>query len=189
MKNIMGKQQTEAVMENILTRTTIRRFTDEPVNEQQVEMLLRAGMAAPSACNKQPWRFVVVQDKATQERLAAEIGPASPAKHAHTLIVVCGDMAQTLEGEGLDYWVEDCSAATQNILLAAHAMELGAVWLGVYPIRQRCEIVQKVLSIPEDIVPLGMIAVGHPAEAPAPKNKWKPEYVHYSSWSGASVLQ
>lgn len=174
--------QTDAVMDNILTRTSIRQYTDEALTETQVENLLRAGMAAPSAMNKQPWRFVVVQDKDQLANIASGIGPAKAAAQAAALIVVCGDMTQAIEGDGRDFWVQDCSAVMENILLAAHAMKLGAVWLGGYPIEERCDALKTALGMPDDIVPLGMIAVGHPAESPAPKDKWKPENVHYDKW-------
>lgn len=180
-----NSSQEEAVLDNILTRTSIRQYTDEPLTDKQVETLLRAGMAAPSARNVQPWRFVVVQDKNTLSSLSASIGPAKPAAKAAALIVVCGDMSVALEGEGRDYWIEDCSAVTENILLAAHSMQLGAVWLGAYPVMERCNILREMLALPDNIMPLAMIAVGHPAESPAPKDKWKPENIHYEKWQEA----
>lgn len=173
----MNKQET--IIDCIMTRTSVRQFTSEQLSQEQISVLLRAGMAAPSAGNKQPWRFLVLQDKETQERIAATIGPAKPAAKAPTLIVVCGDLTQTFPGEGLDYWVEDCSAATQNILLAAHALQLGAVWLGVYPLKERCDFLRQLLALPDNIMPLGMVAVGHPAETPKPKDKWHEEFVSF----------
>ena len=97
-------------------------------------------------------------------------------------IVVCGDMDKALQGKGQAYWIQDCSAATENILLAAHALGLGAVWTGVHPIDDRVAFVSKVLNMPETVVPLCVIAIGHPAESPTPKDKWKPENVSYNEY-------
>lgn len=179
-----GANPEQAVIDNIMTRTSIRQYTGEKLSDKQIETLLRAGMAAPSAGNKQPWRMVVVQDKKVQQLLADSIQPAKAAAGAAALIVVCGDLDETFPGDGCDYWVEDCSAVAENILLAAHALKLGAVWLGVYPKGDRCALVKKLLQLPQNIMPLGMMAVGYPAEDPAPKDKWKPENVHYGVWGG-----
>lgn len=177
-----NRTKEEIVLANIRTRTSIRQFTDEPLSRHQLDRLLHAGMAAPSAGNKQPWRFVVVQEKSIKQQIAAAIGTAQPAAKAPALIVVCADLTQTFPGDGRDYWVEDCSAVSENILLAAHAQKLGAVWLGLYPQGQRCTTIKKQLFLPDNIMPLGMIAVGHPAENPTPKDKWQPEFVHYNVW-------
>lgn len=170
-------------LDAILTRTSIRKFTDQTLSKEQTETLLRAGMAAPSACNKQPWRFVVVEEQSMRDSIVAEMSSAAPAAKAPSLLVVCGDATRTLEGEGFDYWVEDCAAVTENILLAAHAMGLGAVWLGIYPKKDRSAAISRLLSLPDDIMPFGMVAVGYPAETHAPKDKWHPEYVHYGKWN------
>lgn len=175
----------DIVLTNIMTRTSIRRFTQEKISDQQTTQLLKAGMAAPSAGNKRPWCFVVVDDQKTKEAITANIGPAQAAVKAPMVIVVCADTTKTFAGDGRDYWIEDCSAVTENILLAAHGMDLGAVWLGVYPEMKRCDFLQGLLSLPAHVIALGMVAIGHPAEQPAPKNKWDEKKVHINTWNNA----
>ena len=169
-------------IENIMTRTSIRSFTDKTVAADTVEMLLRAGMAAPTAVNLQPWHFVVVNDRAKLDELGGN-GRQAQMWHESTLaIVVCGNVDKALEGPGRDFWIQDCSAATENILLAAHALGLGAVWTGCYPIEERVANVSQILGLPENIIPLSVIVMGYPNEQPAPKDKWKPENVSYNQF-------
>ncbi len=166
--------RANAVINNIMTRTSIRSFTDEPLTDSQIETLLRAGMAAPSAVNKQPWKFVVVKNRQLLRQIADSL-PNTRLTTATCAIVVCGDMTKTLDGVGRDFWIHDCSAATENILLAAHALELGAVWAGIFPNPDRVDRLRVLVDIPETQIPLCVIAVGHPAEYPSPKDKWTPE--------------
>ena len=169
-------------IETIMTRTSIRSFTDRAVSADTVEMLLRAGMAAPTAVNLQPWHFVVVNDRAKIDELGGN-GRQSQMWHESPLvIVVCGNMEKAMEGVGQAFWVQDCSAATENILLAAHALGLGAVWTGCYPIEERVANISQVLGLPEHIVPLCAIVMGFPNESPQPKDKWKPENVSYNGF-------
>ena len=169
-------------IETIMTRTSIRSFTDKVVSSDTIEMLLRAGMSAPTAVNKQPWHFVVVNERAKLDELGGN-GRQSQMWHESTLaIVVCGDMNKALEGPGQAFWIQDCSAATENILLAAHALGLGAVWTGCYPMEERVSNVSQVLNLPENIIPLCVIVMGYPNEQPAPKDKWKPENVSYNQF-------
>ena len=121
----------QAAINNIMTRTSIRQYTDEPVSKADIETMLRAGMAAPTAVNRQPWHFVVVADRKQLNALAAANRGTGMAAKAPLAIVVCGDMQKTLPGTGQGFWVQDCSAATENILLAANALGLGAVWTGL----------------------------------------------------------
>lgn len=172
----------ESVMENILTRTSIRDYTDQPVEDEKIEQMLRAAMAAPTAGNKQPWRFIVIKDKNTLQSISENFKNIKMAAKAPLAIVVCGDLKATFPGEGVEYWVQDASAATENLLLAAHSLGLGAVWCGIYPIQDRVSLLKEMLDIPEDIMPLNVIPIGYPAEDPAPKDKWKPEEIHYESW-------
>lgn len=174
----------QAVMNNLLTRTSVRAYQDKPVEDAKVEQLLRTAMSAPSAGNKQPWKFVVVRDKATLSAISAEMHTMRMAEKAPLAIIVCGDLTNTFPEDGRDYWVEDTSAATENLLLAAHSLGLGAVWCGVYPLRERVTFMQELLKLPSYIVPLNVIPIGYPAETPAPKDKWKPENVHYEVWGG-----
>jgi nitroreductase len=166
----------------IMTRTSIRKFTDEKVKPCCVEKMLRAAMAAPTAVNKQPWHFVVVDDKEVLNKLAGEGRRGDMLRNAPLAIVVCGDMSKALEGKGQEYWIQDTSAATENLLLAAHAMGLGAVWTGQWPMENRYPETQKVLGLPETIIPLCTVIIGHPAENPTPKDKWKPENVSYNKF-------
>lgn len=166
--------RADAVINNIMTRTSIRSFTDELLADSQIETLLRAGMAAPSAVNKQPWKFVVVKNKQLLRQIADSL-PNTRLTTAACAIVVCGDMTKTLDGVARDFWIHDCSAATENILLAAHALELGAVWAGIFPNSDRVDKLRGLIGIPETQIPLCVIAIGHPAENPSPKDKWNPE--------------
>ena len=175
------ESDAQTAINNIMTRTSVRKYTNEPVSKADIETMLRAGMAAPTAVNKQPWHFVAVTDKA---KLAELAGRRGMIKQAGVAIVVCGNLSKALQGKAQDYWIQDCSAATENILLAAHALGLGAVWTGCYPTDDRVAEVSKVLKLPEAIVPLCVIAVGHPAEQPTPKDKWKPENLSYNEFGG-----
>ena len=174
-------RDAQAAISNIMTRTSIRQYTNEPVTKADIETMLRAGMAAPTAVNKQPWHFVAVTDK---NKLAELAGRRNMIKQAGVAIVVCGNMGKALQGPAQAFWVQDCSAATENILLAANALGLGAVWTGCYPMDDRVAEVSTVLKLPETIVPLCVIAIGHPAEQPTPKDKWKPENVSYNEFGG-----
>ena len=176
------KSEAQAAINNIMTRTSIRQYTDETVSKADIETMLRAGMAAPTAVNRQPWHFVAVTDKAKLAELAGRRG--GMIKQAGVAIVVCGNMDKAMQGPGQAFWVQDCSAATENILLAANAIGLGAVWTGCYPMDDRVAEVSKTLKLPETIVPLCVIVIGHPAEQPAPKDKWKPENVSYNEFGG-----
>ena len=166
--------------ENIMTRTSVRSYTDKLISADTVEMLLRAGMAAPTARNSQPWHFVAITDRAKLDELAETNRHGRMLKEAPLAIAVCGNMDKALEGDGKDYWIQDCSAATENILLAVNALGLGAVWTGVHPITERVESVSKVLNLPETIIPLCVIVIGYPNESPQPKDKWLPENVSYN---------
>lgn len=171
-----------AALENIMTRTSIRQYTDQPVDNEKVETMLRAGMAAPTAVNAQPWHFVVVNDKAKLGELAAANPRAGMLQTAPLAIVVCGDLTKTMEGPGQQFWIQDCSAATENILLAAHAQGLGAVWTALYPMEERMKPVCEALKLPGTLVPLCTVVIGYPAEQPEPKDKWKPENISYNEY-------
>ena len=169
-------------IKNIMTRTSIRKYTDQPVSKTDLETLLRAGMAAPTAVNRQPWHFVAVTDKAKLKELSG--GRGGMLEQCALAIVVCGNMEKTMKGKGQEFWIQDCSAATENILLAANALGLGAVWTGGYPMEERVASISKALKLPETIIPLCTIVIGHPAESPTPKDKWKPENISYNEFGG-----
>ena len=173
------------VLENIATRTSIRAYTEAPVEQAKIEKMLKAAMAAPTAMNKQPWHFVVVTDK-DQLKALSETSPYSGmVAKAPLAIAVCGDMLKAMDGGGRDFWIQDASAATQNLLLAAHAMGLGAVWTGVYPDLDRCKLIAEVLALPENIIPLNVVVIGYPAQNPTPKDKWKPANISYNRYGSA----
>lgn len=170
---------SEAVYNNILTRVSVRKYQDKKVDDATLDQLLRAAMAAPSAGNKQPWHFVVCTDKEVRADMAAINPYGNMIAQAPLAIAVCGDKSKELEGEAGEMWMQDCSAAAENILLAAHGLGLGAVWTGVYPIKERISKLSKILELPENIVPLAIIAIGYPAEKPAVKQKFSEENVSY----------
>ena len=170
----------EAVYKNILTRASVRTYLDKPIDSTKIGRLLRAGMAAPSSADKRPWHFVVVTDRKLLDGLAKANPNAGFAKKAPLAIVVCGDMTKTLQGGGKDFWIQDVSAASENILLTAHAMGLGAVWTGTYPAPDRCKAVTEVLGLPEYLVPFNTIVIGYPASQVKPKDKWDERNVTYN---------
>jgi nitroreductase len=164
-------------IENLFARRSVRKYTAEPVTDEQTKLLLKAGMAAPSASNLKPWHFITVTGRAALDHLA-EVHPYGRMLHEAPLaICVVGD-----PGINERFWVQDCSAATENILLAAVGLGLGAVWLGVYPRTDRVEAIRAALKIPTDLPPLCLIAVGHAAETPPPRTQYDPTRVHRESW-------
>ena len=165
--------------EAILTRRSVRAYTDQPVSDDMIQKLLVAAMSAPSAGNGQPWRFVVITERAVLDALADLLPFGKMLKQAPLAITVCGD-AKGSAREG--YWVQDCSAATENLLLAAHALGLGGVWLGVHPREDRVAGVRKILGMPEQVTPLCVLAVGHPAEPSGPVDRYREERVHRDRW-------
>jgi len=166
-------------MEVILTRRSIRKYTAQPVSEGLVKEVLEAAMAAPSAGNEQPWQFVVLRNRQTMNEVP-KIHPYSQMiKEAPVAILVCGDLK--LEKHP-GYWVQDCSAATENLLLAAWARGLGTVWLGVYPREERVAGLRKLLGLPEHIVPFALIPVGYPAESKPRAERYDPAKVHLERW-------
>jgi nitroreductase len=167
---------------DILTRTSVRAYSDRKVEDEKIDTLLRAAMAAPTAGNKQPWRFVVINDKSILNEIGENFHTMTMAKGASVAVIMCGDTTATFNGDAKDYWVQDVSAASENLLLAAHAMHLGAVWCGIYPQMTRVRQFSEMLRLPENIVPMACICVGYPAGETTPKDKWKPEYIHYNTW-------
>lgn len=164
----------------IYNRTSVRDYTEQKVEAEKVEALLRAGMAAPSSRNVQPWVFYVIEDTLILNQLSERLPSAGMLKGAQLAIVVCADLTKgNPNEEQIHNWIMDCSAASQNILLAAHALELGAVWTGVFPYKERINIIREVLDIPENISPLSLIPVGYPATNNPPKDKWDPGKIHW----------
>lgn len=171
----------DAVLENIHARKSVRQFTDEPVSQEHIETMLKAAMAAPTAVNYQPWRFVVITERARLDAMAEVLPYAKMLKQAPLAIVVCGETTW-FEGRENTYWQQDCSAATQNILLAAEALGLGAVWTGVYPNMDLARPLAEFLGLPGNVQPLCCIPIGHHDGTTQPKDKWRPENIHYEKW-------
>lgn len=173
----------QAVLDAISTRTSIRAYQDRPVGADTVELLLRAAMSAPSARNRQPWAFIVVDDKDLLRQLADSLPYAQSAAAALMAVVVCGVLTESQGATNAGWWVQDAAAASENLLLAAHAVGLGAVWTGVYSYEDRVRAVRNVLGLPRHVVPLNVIPIGYPAENPAPKQKWDPAKVRRNGWA------
>lgn len=180
--NQQPQSMKNEAIENIMTRVSVRQFTGEKITAAQVDTLLRAAMAAPSAINKQPWAFIVVTDQKIIEQLGEALPYSRCSNNPAIAIIPCGDLSKAIEGEMGAFWINDVSAATENILLAAHSMGLGAVWTGLHPDINRAKLVQEMLLLPEHIIPLCIVPVGVPAEQPAIKEKYNEANIHYNRW-------
>ena len=177
---VVNAQEMSAI-DAIMTRVSVRSYLDKPVEAEKIDKLLRAAMAAPSAKNRQPWAFVVVTDKEVLAALSKTNPYGGMIAKAPLAIIVCGDLEKALTGQR-DLWVHDCSAASENILLAANAPGLGSVWTASYPNEDRVIGVREALGLPSTIVPLNIIAIGYPSGINKPKDKYKPENIHYNTW-------
>src|ERR1039458_7079464 len=165
----------------ILGRRSIRVYSPGEVSEPVVTKLLEAAMAAPSAMTKDPWRFVVVRDKQTLAKLAALHPGAAMLASAAMAIVVSGDLDAAFERQ-LSYLLQDCAAAIENLLLAAHAQGMGACWVGIHPGEPLIKLVRELLSLPASVVPVTAISLGQPGEQPPPRMRYNPDYVHREKW-------
>lgn len=172
----------DAALQVIMTRTSCRLFQNKEVEQDKIEILLKAAMAAPTALNAQPWHFIVVNDKEILKQMSTASPHTGFLESAPMAIVLCGDMtkkANAIEGR---YWEHDVCAATENLLLAAHAIGLGATWTGSFPIQERLTIDMKALQLPEDIIPVSIVAVGYPAMQPQVKDKWNPDNISFNRY-------
>ena len=166
-------------MNAIFNRRSIRKYTKQEISEEVIEKLLRAGMAAPSAANEQPWHFVVINNKDVLYAIPKFHPYSQMLKEAACAIVVCGDLVlETCKG----FWVQDCSAATENILIEATDLGLGAVWLGVYPDKDRITPLKELLGLPETVIPLSIIALGYPTETKTPTDRFNAKRIHRDKW-------
>ncbi len=177
---LMSQQPQKDVFTIIHQRKSVRQYLDHPVPKEKIDTMLRAAMAAPTARNIQPWQFYVITSREVLNQLAEELPYAKMLSQAPLAIVVAGDthMGNPNE-EQIFNWALDCSAATQNLLLAAEALGLGAVWTGVYPYKARVNTVSKALNLPPHIIPLNIIPIGYPLLEDLPKDKWDPEKVKW----------
>jgi nitroreductase len=163
----------------IHSRKSVRKYLNKPVSKEQLEVLLRAGMAAPTAGDKRPWSFVVVTERAMLDTLSFSSRGTRMLTGAAAAIVVCGDKNAGFKSE---VWVHDCSAASENILLAAEAIGLGAVWTGIYLNPEPTAYVKRVLGLPESVYALNIISIGYPTGEEKPKDKWDPGNIHWNRW-------
>lgn len=168
------------MLDLILSRRSIRKFTAELVGDGILKDILEAAMSAPSAGNEQPWHFVVIKDRNRMEDILKYHPNALVLKNAPAAILVCADKNENKFE--IDYWVLDCAAATENLLLAAHILGLGAVWLGVYPRKERCAALREIFGMPENIMPFALVALGYPAEEKPPANRFRKERIHLERW-------
>lgn len=166
-------------MKAILSRRSIRHYTNQAVAEKTVTDILKAAMAAPSAGNQQPWHFIVMTERKILDEIPRFHQYAQMVLEAPLAILVCGDTSKEIHR---GFWVQDCSAATENILIAVNDLGLGAVWVGVYPNEQRVNDFRKLLAIPQHIVPLALVSIGHPAEHKPPADRYDTERIHHNGW-------
>lgn len=167
------------VMEAIFTRRSIRRYSDKIVENTLVDKIIHAAMYAPSAVNKQPWHFIVFDDPSKKNAIMKFHQNAGMLTEAKKCILICYD-EKLQHNEG--YGVIDCSAATQNLLLAAHALELGGCWVGICPRKARMEAMKQLFELPDHIVPFSLISLGYPSESKSTPVRIKPERIHYGNW-------
>lgn len=163
----------------IFTRRSVRSFEKFPVDEELIRRIIEAGMMAPSAGNQQPWQFVVITDPGILAKIP-EVHPyGGMAVDAPVSILVCGDLS--LERHK-GFWVQDCSAAIQNMLLAAHALGLGSVWTGIHPREDRVAGFRRLLNLPDHVVPLALLPIGHPGQKTGRVERFQADRVHQNKW-------
>ena len=176
--------KSQIVIDNIMTRASVRGFLQQPVPQEKIDTLLRAAMAAPTDSNLLQWHFVVLNTPETVAKLYGEGERAERMKKTPLVIVVCADTTRMQDGEVRSIWIQDVSAATENMLLAAHALGLGAVWTTVYPIQAKVESISKKLNLPQNLIPLCAVRIGYPnpERKAKPKDKWDENKVTYGLW-------
>lgn len=165
------------ILDAIMARRSIRKYTDEPVSREAIDTLLQAAMAAPSASNRRPWEFVVVTEAEGLRRLKAGLPLAR--YNAPVAICVCGDIRRAYPPPAREFWVQDCATAAENILLAATAMGLGSCWVGVYPVPPFVAWVRRALHLPAHVIPMGVLYVGHPAQRKPARTQYDPTRVRW----------
>lgn len=166
-------------LEAIRSRRSVRNYLGKPLPPELIEELLRAAMSAPSAGNQQPWQFLVINDRRILDSIIGVNPNARMCKEAQAAILVCGDIAKE---KYPGFWVQDCSAATQNILLAAHELGLGAVWTGIHPIPERVDGFRQLFKLPDDIIPLCLVPLGFPTKETTSVDRFQMERVHHNTW-------
>ncbi len=166
-----------SAIDNILSRKSVRKYSDKKIEQEKIDEILKCAMAAPSAMNKQPWEILVVTDKEKLEKIAESCPNAAYSKNSQVTMIVCGD-----KNVSDKFWEQDCCAVTENILLAAEALGLGAVWCAVYPLDEKVAAVKELFGLPENIVPLNVIPMGYPLTNEEPKQKYNAKKIHVNNW-------
>ncbi len=169
------------LLNSLFSRRSVRLYQDRDVDDAIVQDLLEAAMSAPSAVAKDPWHFIVVRNRTTRQRIVEGLPNGKMLADAALGIVVCGDIQRAHDGQ-LSYLLQDCSAAVENMLLAASMMGLGACWLGVHPRPARVAHLRTLLGLPEHIVPVAIVSVGWPDESPPPRTRFRASAVHQETW-------
>jgi nitroreductase len=167
------------LIEALLSRRSIRKYSDKKIEKEKIDIILKAAMYAPSAMNYQPWEFIVMDDKKLFAEMLGIITHAEMLKESTLAILVCGDLSKEKYEE---YNAQNCSAATQNILLAAHDLGLGAVWIAAYPNKEVIQKIKKLLNLPENILPVSLISMGYPAEEKTAEERFIKEKIHFNGW-------
>jgi nitroreductase len=167
-------------MNAIFNRRSVRKYNGLKLSEAELTLLMQAAMSAPSAGNEQPWEFIVVRNPDLQQKITQIHPYSSMLFQADTAIIVCGNLTRQIYKR--HYWILDCSAATENILIQATEMGIGSVWLAVYPEPDRIEGIKTLFSLPEEVIPLAIVSLGYPDEEKKPANRYKTERIHYEAW-------
>ncbi len=163
----------------MLTRRSIRKYLDKEIPNGEINNLLKSAMYAPSAMNSQAWQFVVINQRQKLDDIIKVISHAEMLKSAQAAVLVCGDL--NLE-KNIDYIEQNCSAATQNLMLCAHGLGIGSCWIGVYPVKETISGLQDLFKLPEYVVPISLVSLGYPAENPIAEDRFKTEKVHFNQW-------
>ncbi len=187
--NSEAENADNIVINNILTRTSVRAYQDKPVEKEKIEKMLRAAMAAPTGVNCRPWHYHVITDKKLLQALADANPNAKFVADAPLAIVVSGDMNKAAKGGAHDLWIHDCAASTENLLLAAHALGLGATWTSTFPSEDRMAAVKEALDLPDNLIPFNTIAIGYPQGEQQPKDKWDESNITYMETGKAPVTE
>lgn len=163
--------------ETVLKRRSIRKFSDELISDELINELLISAMAAPSARNQQPWEFYVIKNNEVLTKIRSV---AKNFDFNNTLsIVVCGNKERSITQNDNDFWIQDCAAAVENILLSATSLGLGAVWCGLFPVLERSNAIKAIINVSDNIVPMALIQMGIPAEEKEERTQYNSDYVHF----------
>jgi nitroreductase len=164
---------------SLLKRRSIRKYTDQEIPSGAMDKLLKSAMYAPSAMNNQAWQFIVVNQRKKLDKVLKVIPHAEMLKSAQAAVLICGDL--NLE-KNIDYIQQNCSAATQNLMLCAHGLGLGSCWIAVYPVKETISSLQELFKLPEFVTPISLVSLGYPAENPIAEDRFKTEKVHFNQW-------